>query len=82
MHFSIHTKQACLLEVNTNINSLKLELAQVQSAQTQIEDANLTHVSALEQQKTVLAEIRHHINICLNTQQELELQTQQLQVGN
>lgn len=75
----IHHKQAYLLEVNTSINSLKLELAQVQSTQAQIKDVNLADTFTLEQQKILLADIHHHINICLNTQQELELQIQQLQ---
>jgi chromosome segregation ATPase len=75
----IQNQQACLLEVDTNINSLKLELAQVQSVQIQVEDANIDRASALEQQQIALADIHDQINSCLTTQQELELQIQQLQ---
>jgi chromosome segregation ATPase len=75
----IQDQQACLLEVDTNLNSLKLELAQVQSAQTQVKDANFDKASALEQQNIALIDIQDQIKICCDTKQELELQIQQLQ---
>jgi hypothetical protein len=75
----IQEQQACLLEVDTNLNSLKLELAQVQSAQVQVNSANFNEASALEQQKITLTDIQYQINLCLATKQELELQIHQLQ---
>ncbi len=78
----IQHQQACLLEVDTNVNSLKLELAQVQSAQIQAEDANLSRASTLEQQQIALADIHHQINIRSTTKQELESQIHHLQDRN
>ena len=75
----IQEKQACLLEVDTNLNSLKLELAQVQSVQIQIQAATADEVLVLIQQKIGLTAIQDQINLCLATKQELELQIQQLQ---
>jgi chromosome segregation ATPase len=75
----IQEQQACLLEVDTNLNSLKLELAQVQSAQVQANSANFDEASALKQQKIETIAIQHQINLCLATKQELELQIQQIQ---
>ena len=75
----IQDKQAFLLEVDTNINNLKLELAQVQTAQSQVASANFDQASALEHQQILLADTHDRINSCLATQQELELQIQQLQ---
>jgi chromosome segregation ATPase len=68
-----------LLEVDTNVNRLKLKLTQVQSAQIQVKGANLDEASALAQQKVVLTDIQDQINVCLATKQELELQIHQLQ---
>ena len=79
LEHKIQDRQACLLEVDTNVNSLKLELAQVQSAQTQVEGANLDHAFALEQQQIALAAIQYQIDLCLDTKQELELEIQQIQ---
>jgi chromosome segregation ATPase len=75
----IQDKQACLLEVDTDLNSLKLELGQVQSAQIQVTGANIDVASALEQQTIALTDIQLQINLCSATKQELELQLQQLQ---
>jgi chromosome segregation ATPase len=75
----VQDKQACLLEVDTNVNGLKLELAQIQSTQIQAKGANLDEASALAQQKIALTDIQHQIKLCLATKQELELQIQQLQ---
>jgi chromosome segregation ATPase len=70
----IQDKQACLLEVDTNLNSLKLA-----SAQIQVNGANFDEASALEQQTIALTDIQLQISECLATKQELELQIQQLQ---
>jgi chromosome segregation ATPase len=79
LEHKIQDRQAYLLEVDTNLNSLKLELAQVRSAQTQVEGANLDHAFALEQQQIALTAIQHQIDLCLDTKQDLELQIQQIQ---
>ncbi len=79
LEHKIQDRQASLLEVDTNVNSLKLELAQVRSAQTQVEGANLHHVFALEQQQIALAAIQHQIDLCLASKQNLGLQIQQIQ---
>jgi chromosome segregation ATPase len=75
----IQDKQACFLEIDTNVTSLKLKLAQIQSDQIQAKDADFDNASELEQQKIALADIHHQIDLCLATKQELELQIQQLQ---
>jgi chromosome segregation ATPase len=75
----IQDKQACLLEVDTELNSLKLDLGQVQSVQTQVTGANVDVAAAMEQQRIALTEIQLQTNTCLATKQELELQIQQLQ---
>jgi chromosome segregation ATPase len=74
----IQDKQAYLLEVDTNLNNLKLELAQLPLAQIHVKDTRVDEDSALVQQKTALTDIQHQINLCLATKQELELHIQQL----
>jgi hypothetical protein len=75
----IQDKQACLLAVETDVNSLKLELAQVRSAQIQVNGANLGVASALEHQTIALTDIQFQIASCLATKQELDSHLQQLQ---
>jgi hypothetical protein len=68
----IQDKQACLLEVDTELNTLKLELSQVQSAQIQLTGAN-------DRAKQSLKDIQIQIDQSLVIKQDLELQIQQLQ---
>ncbi len=75
----IQDKQACLLEVDTNVNSLKLELTKIQSVKIQVKSANVVEASVLKQQQIALIDIQHQIDICCANKQELELQIQQLQ---
>jgi hypothetical protein len=75
----IQDQQACLLEVDTSLNSLKLELAQIQSVQIQAKGAKVDEDAALAQQKITLIDLQHQIELCLANKQELELQIQQLQ---
>jgi chromosome segregation ATPase len=72
-------KQAYLLEVDTNVNRLKLELTQVESAQIPEKDARVDENFVLVEQKIALTDIQYQINICLANKQELESQIQQLQ---
>jgi chromosome segregation ATPase len=65
-------KQAALLEIDTEVNTLKLELSQVQSAQIQL-------TSASDQAKQSLKAIQAQIDQAWVTKQDLELQIQQLQ---
>ncbi len=65
-------KQATLLEVDTEINTLKLEFAQVQLAQNQLASVN-------DRAKTSLQEIQAQIEKYSITKQNLESQIQQLQ---
>jgi hypothetical protein len=65
-------KQATLLEVDTEVNTLKLELSQVQSAQIQLTGAN-------DRAKQSLKDIQVQIDQFLVIKQDLELQIQQLQ---
>jgi hypothetical protein len=65
-------KQAALLEIDTEVNTLKLELSQVQSAQIQLTSAN-------DRARQSLKDIQAQIDQSLVTKQDLELQIQQLQ---
>jgi chromosome segregation ATPase len=72
-------KQALFLEVDTDLNTLKLELSQVQSDQIQLTSAN-------NRAKKSLQDLQAQIDKYWATKQELELQIQQLQshkiIGN
>lgn len=65
-------KQAALLEVDTEVNTLKLELSQVQSAQIQLTSAN-------DLAKQSLKDIQAQIDQSWVTKQNLDLQIQQIQ---
>ena len=68
----IQDKQACFLEVDTELNTLKLELTQVQSTQVQL-------VSANDRATTSRQEIQIQIEKYWIVKQDLEVQIQQLQ---
>jgi hypothetical protein len=68
----IQDKQACFLEVDTELNTLKLELTQVQSAQSQLASAN-------DRAKTSLQAIQVQVEKYRITKQDLVSQIQQLQ---
>ncbi|WP_310426208.1 hypothetical protein [Chamaesiphon sp. VAR_48_metabat_135_sub] len=68
----IQDKQACLLEVDTDLNSLKLELSRVRAEKMQLEGAK-------DRSKIALTDIQLQIDRYLATKQELELQIQQVQ---
>jgi hypothetical protein len=76
----IQEKQACLLEVEMDLNILKLKLSQVRVEQIQIAGANAGAASSLENQAKIrLTDLQAQIDRCLTTKQELELQIQQVQ---
>jgi DNA repair exonuclease SbcCD ATPase subunit len=68
----IQEKQALRLEVDTNFNSLKVELSQLQAAKLQA-------ISAIDRAKISLRNIQSEIERCAVTKQELALEIQQLQ---
>jgi chromosome segregation ATPase len=68
----IQDKQACLLEVDTDVNSLKVELARVRSERIQLKGAN-------DLAQIALKDTQIQIDRCLATKQELERQIQQVQ---
>ena len=81
----IQDKQAYLLEVDTNLNTSKLELAQVQSAKVQVKDAEVDENSALLQQKIALelstqSQQLAEIQLQLSTT-ELALQAKQVELA-
>jgi chromosome segregation ATPase len=76
----IQDKQASLLEVDTDLNILKLEFSQIQAAQIQLKGARVGVASPLENQARIsLTDIQIQIDQNLATKQALELQIQQLQ---
>jgi chromosome segregation ATPase len=68
----IQEKQALSLEVDTNFNSLKAELSQLQAAKLQA-------IGSSDRAKISLRNIQCEIKRCATTKQELALELQQLQ---
>jgi DNA repair exonuclease SbcCD ATPase subunit len=68
----IQEKQALSLEVDTNFNSLKAELSQLQAAKLQA-------IGSIDRAKISLRNIQCEIKRCATTKQELALELQQLQ---
>ena len=68
----IQDKQARRLEIDTNVNHLKLELSQLQAAKLQTADE-------IDRSKILLQNIQSEIARCTTTKQELTLEIQQLQ---
>jgi chromosome segregation ATPase len=69
---NIQEKQAQLLSVDTDLHGHKLQISQLQAAETRLNEA-------IETAKAKLKDIRAEIHVCLTTKQELEHQIQQLQ---
>jgi hypothetical protein len=77
---NIQEKQACLLEVDTDLHSHKLKISQLQAEQIKIENSNDSLAQRLHQQaKIELKQIQSEIEEYAITKQELELNIQQLQ---
>ncbi|WP_295616586.1 hypothetical protein, partial [Chamaesiphon sp. GL140_3_metabinner_50] len=77
---NIQEKQACLLEVNTDLHNCKLKISQLQAEQVKIESSNDSLAQRLHQQaKTELKQIQSEIEGHSLIKQELELNIQQLQ---
>jgi chromosome segregation ATPase len=68
----IQDKQARRLEIDTNVNRLKLELSQLQAAKLQT-------ANEIDRSKIFLQNIQTEIARCTTTQQELTSEIQQLQ---
>ncbi len=76
----IQDKQAQILEIDTNFNSLKLELSQLQAAKIQIQNTSINVAASLEDQaKTSLQDIQGEIDRYSVIKQDLAQQLQQLQ---
>lgn len=77
---NIQEKQACLLEVNTDLHNCKLKISQLQAEQVKIESSNDSLAQRLHQQaKIELKQIQSEIEGHSLIKQELELNIQQLQ---
>ncbi len=77
---NIQEKQACLLEIDAEIDSGKLTISQLQAEQIKIQNSNDSLDRRLHQQaKIELQQIQDEIERCAIVKQELELSIQQIQ---
>ena len=77
---NIQEKQACLLEVDTDIHSCKLKISQLQAEQIKIETSNDSLDLGLNKQaKIELKQIQSEIERCSLIEKELKLNIQQFQ---